>query len=743
MIKTLYDIKAIKSYLMRIGAEPRSLRSAVVKEQAGSYWKDVAVVTFNKDGNVNAPAVYAPTESEASAISHESKLAVWPEHVKPAILRNLPDLLKDAKKETLFEFRDENDNIIMLQQRVDRKKGDKAYVPWTFWSDDVWRPMEPEGKLPLWGIDQLKNNTTVFIHEGAKAARHVSWMVAGASESAQAALKAHPWGDELGSAAHLGWIGGALSPMRTDWSIIKRLGIKRAYIVSDNDEPGVAAVAAISFQLRVPTFHVQFTGEWPVSFDLADNFPEKMFSKIGSTRHYVGPSFRNCLHPATWATDQVTVIGDNGRPKVTTVLRDEFKSMWAYVDEADVFVCTEMPEIIRTETIMDKMLSGFSHVQNTGSKIVKSYKGRSAKLCYRPDVKGRLISDRTTSAINLHQPTTVKSVAGDAAPWREFLTYMFPIEAERKEIERWCATIIARPENRMEYGLLLISEMQGIGKTTLASKILAPLVGEGNVGFPTEDEIVNSNFNGWLANKRLVIVGEIYSGHSWKAYNKLKSYITDKDIEVNQKYMRPYRIENWAHIVASSNSRKALKMEESDRRWFYPQVTEVPWPRKKFGELHEWLASGGLQVIHYWAKNFGDYVVAGERAPNTGLKQKLIAESRSEAQQELADFCEAVGADGAQIFVAMKELVAWLKQKVGGRMFDTEYELRKVAAQYGWWTWPERVKIGSQSQTVLGSPGLKDWEKRFRIENEEGQKTMRESMRKLLISPAKTEQNSL
>lgn len=741
MISSLNDVKSIRSYLNRIGAEPRSLRSAVVKEQHGSYWKDIAVITFKKDGEVSAPVHLLPTENEAALIAAECQTVKWPEPKRLPKL-TLPEQLKDISEENLFVFYDETMNVIMLQERRE-KKGEKSYVPWTYWTDEQWRIMEPEGALPLWGMEQLTEHSTIFIHEGAKAARHVRWMVEGKTPEARKALIEHPWGEELSAAAHVGWIGGALSPSRTDWSVIQKHGIKRAYIVSDNDDPGLAAVSAISYRLRVPTFHVQFTNEWPVSFDLADDFPQKMFSKIGTERHYIGPSFRSCLHPATWATDQFTVTGSNGRPKQVTALRDEFKKMWSFVEEADVFVCNEMPEIVRSEQVMNKMVAGFSHVKETSTIMVKSYKGRSTKLCYRPDHRGRMITDRSTSAINLHQPTTVKAVKGDAKPWIEFLEYMFPDGEERKEIMRWCATLIAHPEIRMEYGLLLVSETQGIGKTTLASRVLAPLVGDTNVGFPTEDEIVNSNFNGWLANKRLVIVGEIYSGHSWKAYNKLKSYITDKDIEVNQKYMRPYRVENWAHVVASSNSRKALRMEESDRRWFYPQVTEEPWSKKKFADFHAWLANGGLQIIHWWAKNFGDYVSTGERAPSTDLKNALIDDSRSEAQQELSDFCEAVKNEGKEVFCAMKEIVGWLRTKTEGRIFDKDYELRKIAKVHGWWVWPERVKVGSQTQTVIGSPATRGMEAEVQGATPERLGELRANMRKLLISPEKLDETSM
>ena len=35
------------------------------------------------------------------------------------------------------------------------------------------------------------------------------------------------------------------------------------------------------------------------------------------------------------------------------------------------------------------------------------------------------------------------------------------------------------------------------------------------------------------------------SGNNWKAYNQLKTYITDKAVNVNIKYQRPYTIDNW------------------------------------------------------------------------------------------------------------------------------------------------------------------------------------------------------
>lgn len=727
MISSLNDVPAVARYLHRIGATVRSLRNAVVREMHGTYWTDLAVIKFTDSGNIDAPDDYKPTEAEQAEIIEAMKDIEWPK-VKPLKrLMDLPDRLKKAEAKDIYEFRNEQGEIVMLQLR-NYGEGNK-YLPFTYWTDNQWRMMEPEGKLPLFGMEKVKDNTTVFIHEGAKAARYVQWMVEGQTKDARDALEACPWGDELRGAAHIGWIGGALNPWRTDWSSLKRSGVKIAYIVSDNDEPGVKAVPHIAKQLRFTTFHVQFTEDWPKSFDLADEWPKKMFHTMEGRRYYNGPSFQDCLNPATWATDLIPPKkGEKGRP--TIVLRDSFKDMWAYIEETDIFVCKEMPHIIRSEQILNKMMSSFSDTSEVSRLIVKAYTGRMTKLCYRPDEKGRVLINKGTASINLHIPSNVKSKPGDPKPWLEYMAYMFPNPEECLQMQRWVATLIARPDVRMEYGVLLVSESQGIGKTTLGSSILAPLVGLHNTSFPGENDITNSDFNDWLAHKRLAVVNEIYSGHSWKAYNRLKNFITDKDVTVNQKFQRKYTIENWCHFLACSNSLRALKMEDDDRRWFYPEVTEVRWPKENFVKLHQWLQSGGLQIIRNWAESMDEkfYVYPGERAPMTGRKKDLIEGSRTDAQKEAADLAAAMNNIDAFAAVAMKDVEGYVKTAVQGKVFDSDYELRKAMKEGGAVPFKKRMSVAGRLQYVIMNRRL--YEETLKVEQDAVQPLIIKHMKK-------------
>ena len=731
-INSLVDLGSVRNYLKRIGAEVRSIRTAVVREEVGSYWRDLAVIKFAKDGAIAAPENYLPSEQEQTLITADFAGIEWPTlrvEKSPPLPQEILDWM-EREPEAVFEFRNTKGELVMIQVKINARR----YIPWTFWDDGQWRKTEPESGLPLWGMEHLGNNTTIIIHEGAKAARSMHRMVYGVRDEDREKMKTHPWGEEMQYAAHLGWIGGAMSPGRTDWSQLKTLGVKRAYIISDNDAAGLSAVPAISFQLKVPTFQIQFTSEWPASFDMADEFPEAMFKMIEKRKHYVGPSFRNCLHPATWATDLIP----NPKGKPSAVLRGHFKEMWSYIEEADLFVCNEMPEILRTETVLDKMLAAFSHSQNTCKLIVRTYTGRTAKLCYRPDIEGRAVTDKTTSAINLHTTSTIKSALGDPQPWLDFLEYLVPEKEERTQLMRWCATLIARLGTRMEYGVLMVSEHQGIGKTTLASKILAPLVGLQNVGWPSESAIVQSDFNEWLANKRLVIVNEIYSGHSWKAYNQLKSVITDREVTVNAKYQRPYVVENWSHIFACSNSMRALRMEGDDRRWFYPEVTERAWARGKFAALHDWLNSGGLGIVKAWAISHGNYVLPGERAPMTKRKQDLIDESQSAAQMEVSQLALTIMRNKAPVALATKDIEFWVKQAVQDKVYDSGHDLRKAMVIKGCHVYEERIIVANRMQFVIVSEAL-----RVKLEAIEDPKLQREEIRKAIKMPSEIMQTPM
>jgi hypothetical protein len=287
------------------------------------------------------------------------------------------------------------------------------------------------------------------------------------------------------------------------------------------------------------------------------------------------------------------------------------------------------------------------------------------------------------------------------------MEHLIPNEIERIETMRWCATLIARPEIKMMYAILLISETQGVGKSTLGERILGPIIGEDNTSYPTEGEIVDSDYTYLLAHKRLAVVNEIYAGHSSKAYNKLKDIITGRKVSIKQKYMANYMLENWIHILACSNNFNALKLTGDDRRWYIPKVTEKKKDESYWKGFNAWLNNeGGLQIIAHWAHEFletNPSVVSGDQAPWTQAKQDVVEEGYSPGQLLVAGILKEIkehgheGDEWYRCIIMDADLLGLITDQIYQHNVDKAWEktstVRKVAKDYGWFISEHRTKL--------------------------------------------------
>jgi hypothetical protein len=523
-----------------------------------------------------------------------------------------------------------SDAAIMCQHRIEDDNG-KRYTPWTLFSDGQWYNMEPDGLLPLWRPAK-KRHVRNMIHEGAKAASFVDWLCHSDDDEAKAATAKHPWVAELKSYDHYGWIGGAPNPHRTDWV---KLPAGDIVLALDNDQIGTDAASAISRTLKQRRLGaILFDDKFPKGFDLAKPWPR--VEKWWKGERYVGPSLDQMLKPATWATDVLPNPTGKGRPIIK--IRPTFVEEWLVSIEPGVFVHRWYCDRYLSAEQFNALVRPFSDAHDTSRLMTRIFSSQVDSLTYQPFKRrpGRHIAEVETiegrRLVNTYRPPDIESMRGDPGPWLEFMAHLIPDERDRLETLRWCATLIAT-DIKMVYALLLISETQGVGKSTLGEKILAPLVGMHNASFPSEQMMTENKFNEWRAHKRLIVVHEIYSGHSRVTYDKLKPVITDDNTTVDRKFMASYTIKNHAEVLACSNSLRALYLDDDDRRWLVPRVTEQTKPHAYWVGFHAWLNSDGLSIIAWWAEEFlqsVNPVARGEHAPRTSAKQEVIEEAMSD-----------------------------------------------------------------------------------------------------------------
>ena len=639
--------QSVLDYFARVGAEVLNFRRAMIKiYRGGHYYTERALINIDNVGNVTCKdPEFAPTEKEAEAMKRDLAGMNFPRAIE---VRSIDGLRSQLQGGPVYTFVNRATGLIrFVQERVDRADGSKWYKPWVMLSDGDWASMEPDGDppLPLWQPPASSPpKRRIMIHEGAKCAT-----------AANGLGSDHPWYEFMSQYEHWGLIGGALAPHRTDLRDLLAVNPTEVIYFCDNDFPGINALKGLSSRWRRPLKGIVPGDDFPKSWDIADALPNNLF--VG--KRYCGPLPERMLQSATWAT---VPIETSGRGKPALLINPHFAEAWSYVIKPEVFIFNDWPHRHHSEAEFNAHVRSFSDATDTAALLRSTPASQVGTLHYDPGRPPGIYAggDVGYRVLNTFRPSDIKPEPGDPGPWLNFLQQLVLDDFDRLEVMRWCATLIARPDVRMAYSMLMISEQQGIGKTTLSDYILAPLVGEANVSRPTAEDVVESAFNYWSAHVRLAIIAEIYSGHSSKAYKKLKRYITDPAITVNRKFQAPYLIQNWTHLIASSNSRQAMKLEDDDRRWLVPALTNVRQPAAYWREFYQWLRAGGLPVIAWWAHDWlktNAAVVPGDRAPSSKTKQEIIDDGVSPGRELIANVLEKVSGEQFLTDRAMVDLI--------------------------------------------------------------------------------------
>lgn len=678
MISPLQNSPAVMAYLGRVGLELRGLfhASRVLKEN--NYERDVAHARFNRRGYVSATKGYAPTDEEIEDMRAEVSQLEFPHQELLSALPSsgLPDIILNAHSKDTYIFRTKDNKIRFIQIRIDLDNGDKKYVPQTYWSDGQWRAAEPEEGLPIYNVEQVYKGARVFVHEGAKAAR-------AATEIAEDPK--HPWNSYFSTGVHVGWIGGAYHLHRNIWNELTS-DTGELIIIPDNDFISKTRISRIARLFTCPAYHCRLDARWPNAWDVADGMPDS-FYKEG---RYQGPEFDQLLECCNWATVQVGMEGN--RP--IFAVREAFAQNWVRIQDLKHYAEISSPEISLDRDQFNIKVRPYSDVADTSALLSKISGNIVDKVTFMPSMPSGIVSIDDQLCLNQYVDRRVKPRRMvDTKPFWDFMDYLFEEEEERYHMKRWMSTLYGRPEVRMGHGVLMLSKLQGVGKSTLLD-VLAKLIGNRHVSFPGDD-VVQSGFNGWAVNKRLVVVHEIYAGQNWKTYNKLKSLVTDEFIEANNKHVKNYTMPNWTHYAAASNSMEALRMENDDRRWFVPQMPDHFYDR--YDELYDFIEGGGIQSLAQDLLEFNDHIRRGEHAPLTAAKKALIDQSMPPDERMVVLLCERMQRDQC---MDIKDIWLWLQDEAPSKAYISPQRIKSVLREKDYYVQDPMV-VGSRERILV------------------------------------------
>ena len=142
---------------------------------------------------------------------------------------------------------------------------------------------------------------------------------------------------------------------------------------------------------------------------------------------------------------------------------------------------------------------------------------------------------------------------------------------------KWLAFIIQNPCEKSGVAIVGLS-IEGTGKNTL-SDFLAEYIFGKKKSLPNINSIEKlvGEKNNQLINKRFVVVNEMASTKEEfrSNFDKMKSIITDKTLNIRPLYQEPFDIQQYIELMMFSNNFDSIILSKNDRRYFILKINEI------------------------------------------------------------------------------------------------------------------------------------------------------------------------
>jgi hypothetical protein len=261
---------------------------------------------------------------------------------------------------------------------------------------------------------------------------------------------------------------------------------------------------------------------------------------------------------------------------------------------------------------------------------------------------GEIIEGR----INTYKPSGVRRVKGDVSPFTVHIAKLFPDANDQKILISYLAACVQFPGVKFRWAPL-IQGVQGNGKS-LISEVLAHAIGYEYVSYPGATDL-NSKFNGWLLDKLLVCVEDMYApGIGNRMIESVKPLLTNVTQSIQFKGKDQFTTKIFANYIFNSNHKDAVRKHKDDRRFaiFYAAQQDVEglerdgMDGKYFKALFEWLEGGGHSIVADYLQNYAisdKYNPATHctRAPDTSSTAEAIVSSYGRIEEEIQEAVES------------------------------------------------------------------------------------------------------
>ena len=250
------------------------------------------------------------------------------------------------------------------------------------------------------------------------------------------------------------------------------------------------------------------------------------------------------------------------------------------------------------------------------------------------------------TVLNIYIPNHIEPTKGDILFLTEFFTWLVG-EKKWRIIEEWIAYMVQYPGIKIKWAVVLVSEVEGVGKGLLA-RICSRVLGEDNVNENANYKHLTNSHNTLLIGTQLLVLNEVSLG-DFKSKNEgtntLKNFVADDIYSCNFKNKPMVKLPNLTNFMLFSNDPGVLGVSQGVRRYFFCNIpkTEEEIIQKTnenfFQKAWDFVDSdeGASALLHYfkYEVKIKDPSVFQKRAPETDDLKELIERSKHPVVKKL------------------------------------------------------------------------------------------------------------
>jgi hypothetical protein len=266
--------------------------------------------------------------------------------------------------------------------------------------------------------------------------------------------------------------------------------------------------------------------------------------------------------------------------------------------------------------------------------------------------------------------------AADVKPWLDHLHYVLKTPQEVELFIRWCAFLGQHPDDKPNWGLLLMG-LPGLGKDTMIDQPMRVLLGNDNV--QPFDFVQLERPHNYFIRCKLLIASEIAQHDDLRKargnFDRFKVYAArpPEFLTVNPKGLPPYLIPNRCGVVLFSNEFNPVAFDNSDRRLHVLSCLDIqPKPAAYYHDLHDWLdnQNGALLVANFldqYKLTKADIHELKGPAPMTDIKRTLTSLNSNRVVDQLWVFIQDARGGGrfSGLVATAEALIRPLSQATG------------------------------------------------------------------------------